>query len=144
LEKTAVQFLDPRGVLVELRLNDLVEAAIDGREAFVHLFAEAADLNMHLTDLIAHVGADVLAFFFDETRKLLELGLFVLQHASQYTILGSSTKAMDSEVIALKGITFALATFRIMEECGERTSKRGHEHAYAFKVQRNSRLRSYH
>jgi hypothetical protein len=32
----------------------------------VHLFTEA-------TDLIVHVGADVLALLPDETRKLLEL-----------------------------------------------------------------------
>jgi hypothetical protein len=68
-------------------------------------FAEAADLNTHVADLIVHlgakaadliayVGADVLAFFFDETRKLLELGLFILRHASQYTIVGASTTAM--------------------------------------------------
>jgi hypothetical protein len=62
-------------VLVELRLNDLVEAAIDGREAFVHLFAEAADLDMHSAYLIAHVAANVVALFFDEACKLLELGL---------------------------------------------------------------------
>jgi hypothetical protein len=61
-------------VFVELRLNDLVKAAIDGGKTFVHLVAEAADLNTHVTDLIVHVGADVLSFFFDEARKLLELG----------------------------------------------------------------------
>jgi hypothetical protein len=81
-------------VFVELRLNDLVEAAIDGREAFVHLFAEAADLDVHSAYLIAHVGANVVAFFFDEACKLLELGLFILWHASQYTIMGANTKAM--------------------------------------------------
>jgi hypothetical protein len=91
-EDGSFQFLDPRCVLVELRLNDLIEAAIDGREAVVHLFAEAADLNMHLTDLIAHVAADVLAFFFDETRKLLELG-FLFSHAGQYTMATPATGA---------------------------------------------------
>jgi hypothetical protein len=95
-EDGGFQFLDPRGVLVELRLNDLVEAAIDGREAFVHLFAEAADLNPHVADLVvhlgtesadlvAHVGADVLAFFFNEARKFLEFG-FLFCHAGQYTM----------------------------------------------------------
>jgi hypothetical protein len=55
-------------------LDDLVQAATDGGKTFVHLFSETADL-------IVHISADVLAFFFDETRKLLELGLFVLRHA---------------------------------------------------------------
>jgi hypothetical protein len=68
-EDGSFQFLDPRCVLVELRLNDLIEAAIDGREAVVHLFAEAADLNMHLTDLIAHVAADVLALRRSEKNR---------------------------------------------------------------------------
>jgi hypothetical protein len=48
-------------VLVELSLNDLVKAAIDGGKTFVHLFAETADLIVQLgaeaADLIAHVGA---------------------------------------------------------------------------------------
>jgi hypothetical protein len=57
-----------------------------GGKSFVHLFAEAADLNAQVADLmehlgaeaaelIAYVGAEVLAFLFDETRKLLEPGL---------------------------------------------------------------------
>jgi hypothetical protein len=54
-------------------------------DLIVHLGAEAAEL-------IAYVGADVLAFFFDETGKLLELGLFVFRHASQYTILRARHK----------------------------------------------------
>jgi hypothetical protein len=42
-EKTgASNLFYPRGVFVELRLNDLIQAAVDGREAFVHLGAEAA------------------------------------------------------------------------------------------------------
>jgi hypothetical protein len=91
-------------MLVELRLNDLIEAAIDGSEAFVHLFAEAADLDMHSVYLIAHVGADVIAFFFDETRKLLELGFFVLWHAGQYTILMDSvaTGSVGAESASLE------------------------------------------
>jgi hypothetical protein len=72
-------------VFVQLHLDDLVEAAIDGGKTFVHLFTETADL-------IVYVGADVLALFFDETRKLLEL--FILRHASQYTIVGANTVAM--------------------------------------------------
>jgi hypothetical protein len=36
---------------------------------------------MHSVYLIVHVGADVLAFLFDETRKVLELGFVVLRHA---------------------------------------------------------------
>jgi hypothetical protein len=70
-----------------------------GGEAFVHLFAEAADLNPHVADLvvhvgtesadfIVHVGADVLAFFFDEARKFLELG-FLFCRANQYTLATS-------------------------------------------------------
>jgi hypothetical protein len=41
---------------------------------------------MYSVYLIVHVGADVLAFFFDETRKLLELG-FLFCHAGHYTML---------------------------------------------------------
>jgi hypothetical protein len=99
------QFFDPRGVFVQLHLDDLVEAAIDGGKTFVHLFAETTDLNAHVANLIVHLGAetadlkahvadliayvsaDVLALFFDETRKLLEFGLFILRHVGQYTIL---------------------------------------------------------
>jgi hypothetical protein len=59
LEKTAVfSFFDPSSVFVELRLYDLVEAAIDGGKAFMHLFAKAADLNMHLADFMVHSGAE--------------------------------------------------------------------------------------
>jgi hypothetical protein len=84
-EDGGFQFLDPRGMLVELRLNDLVEAAIDGGKAVVHFFTETADL-------IVYVGADVLAFFFDEARQLLKLGLFVFWHAGQYTIPGRARR----------------------------------------------------
>jgi hypothetical protein len=72
-------------VFAELCLNDLVEAAIDAAKTVMHLFAEAADLNTHLTDLIVYVAADALTFFLDETRKLVELG-FLFCHAGQYTI----------------------------------------------------------
>ena len=103
-------------MFVQLHLDDLVEAAIDGGKTFVHLFTEVADLIVHFVaeaaDLIAYVGADVLAFFFDETRKLLELGLFVLRHASQYTIVMRwGTKAMDSEAMRLVGAESAGAGF---------------------------------
>jgi hypothetical protein len=85
-------------MFVELHLDDLVEAAIDGGKTFVHLFTETADLIVHLgaeaADLIAHVGADVLALFFDETRKFLELGLFVFLHAGQYTIRGGAMRTV--------------------------------------------------
>jgi hypothetical protein len=91
-------------MLVELGLDDLVEAAIDGREAFVHLFAEPADLNTYFADLVVHVAADVLAFFFNETRKLLELG-FLFCHAGQYTI------PMDSEAMASVGAESASLEF---------------------------------
>ena len=70
-------------MFIELNLYDLIEAAIDGGKTFVHLFAEATDLNAHVADLIVHLGAegadlvayvsaDVLAFLLDETRKFLE------------------------------------------------------------------------
>jgi hypothetical protein len=38
-EDGGFQFLDPRGMLVELRLNDLIEAAVDGGKSVMHLFA---------------------------------------------------------------------------------------------------------
>jgi hypothetical protein len=38
-EDGALQFLDPRGVFVQLHLDELVEAAIDGGKAFMHFFA---------------------------------------------------------------------------------------------------------
>jgi hypothetical protein len=89
-------------VFVQLHLDDLVEAAIDGGKTFVYLFTGTADL-------IVYVGADVLALFFDETRKLLELGLFILWHASQYTIMGASTTATGfSETFAVRvGVGYA-------------------------------------
>jgi hypothetical protein len=40
---------------------------------------------MHSGYLIAHVAANVVAFFFDEACKLLELG-FLFCHAGQYTM----------------------------------------------------------
>ena len=36
-EDSGLQFFDPRGVLVELHLYDVVEAAIDVGKAFVHV-----------------------------------------------------------------------------------------------------------
>jgi hypothetical protein len=90
-EKTAASNFFIRPAYIELHLDDLVGAAIDGGKSFVHLFAEAADLNAHVADLIVHVSADVLAFPFDETGKLLELGLFLLWHGGRYTIRGAST-----------------------------------------------------
>jgi hypothetical protein len=93
-------------MFVQLHLDDLVEAAIDGGKTFVHLFTEVADLIVHFVaeaaDLIAYVGADVLAFFFDETRKLLELGLFVFRHAGQYTILGARHRFIGAESASLE------------------------------------------
>jgi hypothetical protein len=51
--------LDPRSVFVQLHLDDLVEAAIDGGKAFVHLFTQAAYLIVHLVaeaaDLMHHL-----------------------------------------------------------------------------------------
>src|SRR5262249_25528300 len=42
-EDSGFQLLDPRGVFVELHLDNLVEAAIDGGKAFMHLkIADAA------------------------------------------------------------------------------------------------------
>jgi hypothetical protein len=64
-------------MLVELHLYDVVEAAIDGSEALAHLVAKIGDVSRHFfakaSDLFVHIAADILAFFFDETRKLLEL-----------------------------------------------------------------------
>ena len=90
-------------MFVQLHLDDLVEAAIDGGKTVVHLFTETSDLNAHVADLIvhlgakaadliAHVGADVLAFFFDETRKLLELGLFVFGMRASIPYRGSTRR----------------------------------------------------
>jgi hypothetical protein len=45
-------------VFVELHLDDLVEAAVDGGKTFVHLFTETADLKAHGADLIVHLGAE--------------------------------------------------------------------------------------
>ena len=43
-EDSGFQLLDPRGLFVELHLDDLVETTIDGGKTFVHLFTEADDL----------------------------------------------------------------------------------------------------
>jgi hypothetical protein len=43
-------------VFVELGLNDLVEAAIDGGKTFMHLLTETADLKAHVADLIVGAG----------------------------------------------------------------------------------------
>jgi hypothetical protein len=48
-------------VLVELRLYDLIESAVDSGKAITHFCAEAAYFILHRADLLVHVRADVLA-----------------------------------------------------------------------------------
>jgi hypothetical protein len=76
-------------VLVTLRLDDVIEATIDGGKAVVHFFAESADFAVKLANVCADFrdfSSDVLALLFDEARKLVELGLLLLWHAGQYTM----------------------------------------------------------
>jgi hypothetical protein len=76
-------------VLVKLRLDDVIEATIDGGKAVVHFFAESADFAVKLANVCADFrdfSSDVLALLFDEARKLVELGLLLLWHAGQYTM----------------------------------------------------------
>jgi hypothetical protein len=65
-EKTAVSnFLIRAGMFVQLHLDDLVEAAIDGGKTFVHLFTEVADLIVHF---VAE-AADLIAWEIDDQRQ---------------------------------------------------------------------------
>jgi hypothetical protein len=71
-------------VLVELHLDDVVEAAIDAGKPFMHFFAKTADFGTDLADIFAEFGdfsSDILAFALDEARKLVELGLLLFWHA---------------------------------------------------------------
>jgi hypothetical protein len=92
-EDGGLKLFDAAGVFVELHLDDLIEAAIDGGEAVKHLFAEAADLIVHVGAKVANVctdfrdfSPDVLAFALDETRKLVEFGFLFGCHVGQYTM----------------------------------------------------------
>jgi hypothetical protein len=51
-EDGGLQLSDPAGVFVQLHLNDLIEAAIDGQETFLHLFADGGDVvfGCHMVD----------------------------------------------------------------------------------------------
>lgn len=57
-----LQLFDPPSVLVELHLDDVIEATIDGDKTIEHLLAEAADLTLHFgpksADLVVRVAAD--------------------------------------------------------------------------------------
>jgi hypothetical protein len=87
LKKGLLQLFEPPRVFVQLRLDDVIEAAVDCSKSVMPLFAEAAEFAEKIANNrtgFRNFSPDVITLFFDEACKLVELGLLFLWHAGQY------------------------------------------------------------